>query len=381
LALLGCSAVTSAPTSVAPPTAARVPSALPNAHISQATSGPTQLIATSPAESRLSPLASDAPPTIPATAMPMVSPTGLVATTATTPLYSYPVGIPGRPLGDGFYIRDGYAVENTWYHPGWWHTAEDWYMQEGSSVGARVYAVADGEIVYAGANYPGRVVISQHTDGLFSMYGHLDPSLAVKPGQHVARGDAIGTIGPGWDKAPGHLHFEIRTFFTAREVNGAAPRYAYRCGVNCPPGPGYWPMKAPDHPSTVGWRNPTHVIARRAGISTPAGATGEVVVATQPVSLSVTLWSAPSGGDVAPQSLGELVLQPGERFHLRDVRAGLEDSQETSAQAYRLWYRIELPDGRSGWVQAAVPSARETGSDGRPAGIAFNFFPSVIAGP
>ena len=36
--------------------------------------------------------------------------------------YSYPIGVPGRPLGDGFFIRHGYTVENTWYNPGYWHT-------------------------------------------------------------------------------------------------------------------------------------------------------------------------------------------------------------------------------------------------------------------
>ena len=42
------------------------------------------------------------------------------------------------------------------------------------------------------------------------------------------------------------------------------PRYDFRCGANCPPGPGYWPIDAPDLPSDLGWRNPTHTINRRA---------------------------------------------------------------------------------------------------------------------
>ena len=33
--------------------------------------------------------------------------------------YSYPMGFPGRPLGDGLLVRHGYATENTWYNPGW----------------------------------------------------------------------------------------------------------------------------------------------------------------------------------------------------------------------------------------------------------------------
>ncbi len=35
------------------------------------------------------------------------------------PAYNYPMGFPGRPLGDGLLVRHGYATENTWYNPGW----------------------------------------------------------------------------------------------------------------------------------------------------------------------------------------------------------------------------------------------------------------------
>ena len=35
-----------------------------------------------------------------------------------TPVCSYPMGFPGRSLGDGLLLRHGYATENTWYNPG-----------------------------------------------------------------------------------------------------------------------------------------------------------------------------------------------------------------------------------------------------------------------
>ncbi|HET8523282.1 MAG TPA: hypothetical protein VFL82_08615, partial [Thermomicrobiales bacterium] len=38
---------------------------------------------------------------------------------AATPAFTYPMALPGRPFGDGFYIRHGYATENTWYNPGY----------------------------------------------------------------------------------------------------------------------------------------------------------------------------------------------------------------------------------------------------------------------
>jgi murein DD-endopeptidase MepM/ murein hydrolase activator NlpD len=300
------------------------------------------------------------------TAPPTARPPGILE-------YSYPIGSPGRPPGDGFFIRHGYATENTWYNPGYWHTGEDWYAVEGDTAGAEVYAISAGEVVYAGANYPGRVVIVRHPGGLFSMYGHLDPALAVGVGRQVARGDLLGTVLFRGDETPNHLHFEVRAFLTTREVNGEAPRYGFRCGVNCPPGPGYWPIAAPDLPSDQGWRNPTHAINRR---MLPEGAPGEVVVATRPVSPSVALWSAPAG-EAGAQPGGDLALLPGDRYPLLEVWAGAEDTRETSAHSYRLWYRIGLADGREGWVQAAVPSAFETGSDRRPSSILFNFVPLV----
>src|SRR5690606_31513475 len=96
--------------------------------------------------------------------------------------YSYPLSVPGRALGDGFLLRHGYACENTWFAPGNWHTGEDWYLPGGETGGADVHAVAAGEVVFAGSEYPGLVVIVQHDDGLFAMYGHLDYVLAITTG-------------------------------------------------------------------------------------------------------------------------------------------------------------------------------------------------------
>jgi murein DD-endopeptidase MepM/ murein hydrolase activator NlpD len=378
LALSGCStSSTSTPTAVAPASETPARHDLPTAaQASAPTSIPSRPTATSRAQTIVSP--TDRPA---ATTRPMPSPTTASAFSATAPpAFSYPIGMPGRPLGDGFFIRHGAQVENTWYNPGYWHTGEDWYAIEGDTAGARVYAVSDGEVVYDDSDYPGRVVIVRHADDLYSMYGHLDPQLAVAVGQRIKRGELIGTVLRRDDKTPNHLHFEVRTFLTKPEVNGDAPRYPFRCGANCPPGPGYWPMNAPDLPSELGWRNPTHVINRRAYAGRTDIPLGEVVVATQPVSANIALWDAPPSEGVVPQSLGEVALAPGARYALVEISAGPEDSHETSAQAYQLWYRIVLPDERSGWVQAAVPSTFETGSDGRPSSVRFNFVPAIDAG-
>ncbi|MCA9879737.1 MAG: M23 family metallopeptidase [Thermomicrobiales bacterium] len=302
---------------------------------------------------------------------------GTAAQSANAPAFSYPMGFPGQPLGDGLLMRHGYACENTWYFPGWWHTGENWYRADGEeSAGIPVYAVAAGEVVYADFDYPGRVVIVQHGPGLFSQYGHLDYELAVAPGQPVARGDLLGSILLRTDgRARSHLHFEIRTFYTQTDVNGSAPRYGVSCGVECPPGPGYWPMDAPEHPSAMGWRNPTHVIARRAW-GEPLPADAEVVVSSL-APATTPLWSAPADAAEATV-LEELALAPSDTYALLAISAGDEASTATSAEGYHLWYQIAVQGGTA-WVQAAVPLAYDTGSDGRPSSVRFDFLPLVLA--
>ena len=241
-----------------------------------------------------------------------------------------------------------------------------------------VYAAAAGQVVLAGSEYPGLVVIIQHSDGIYSMYGHLDSALAVEAGQSVGRGQLLGSILTRTDGlAPSHLHFEMRTFFTTSEVNGAAPRYGVACGVDCPPGPGYWPIDAPEHPSVMGWRNPTHVIARRAWSG--GRPTDAEVILTETAPDVITLWNAPAG-DAGAEAFAEIsAITPGAAFSLLEIAVGAEDTTGTSVEAYRLWYRIALPTGDAGWVQAAVPTPYDTGSDGRPSSVRFDFLPRVAA--
>lgn len=282
--------------------------------------------------------------------------------------YSYPISTPGQPPGVGFYIRHGYAVENTWYLPGYWHTGEDWYAREGDTAGAAISAVADGEVVFAGSDYPGRVVIIAHEDGLFSMYGHLDYALNVTEGDSVRRGDLVGIVLDRADDVPSHLHFEMRTFVTTPEVNGDSPRYGFQCGPDCAPGPGYWPIEAPEHPSAMGWLNPTHVINKRAFGEETAGTFGTVVVGPDPLETEVEVWSAPDGEMDARQT-DSLTLVSGATFPLRDVYTAPEDTSVSSAESYEVWYEIELANDMSGWVRVVLPWDVETGSDGRSSSV------------
>lgn len=291
--------------------------------------------------------------------------------------FTPPIGHPGEVLGDGFFMRHGFATENTWYNPGWWHTAEDFYVLDGNAAGAGAYAVADGEIVFAGSDYPGLVVIVQHADDLFSMYGHLDYEIPAGTGP-VTRGQLLGTVLDRTDgSAPSHLHFEMRTFLTTPDVNGSSPQYGYACGVNCAPGPGYWPIDAPEHPAEMGWLNPTHVLARRAFGDGVIAEDAEVVTASGAGEMAM-LWSAPVD-DPSAEQVGELPLVAGERYPLLAIETGPEASSETSAEGYRLWYQIATPDVEAAWTQAAVPSDHDTGSDGRPSSVRVDFLPAVLA--
>ena len=97
----------------------------------------------------------------------------------------------------------------------------------------------------------------------------------------------------------------------------------------------------------------------------PLHGCGQDSIRSEAAPTSTPLWTAPSNGDEA-EVIGDLSLIPGDRYPLLMIDAGEEDALGTSAGAYRVWYQIAAPDSGEGWVQAAVPSTNDTGSDGRP---------------
>jgi len=135
-------------------------------------------------------------------------------------------------------------------------------------------------------------------------------------------------------------------------------------------------MAAPEHPSHLGWLNPTHVINRGAWPEGVPHGTEVVVAAGAPV--STTLWSAPTDAEGA-WPLDELPLRPGMRVPLLAIDAGAEDAFGTSAEATRLWYHIANVPGEEGWVQAAVPTIVDNGADGRSSSLRLDFLPVINA--
>ncbi|MEO8085015.1 MAG: peptidoglycan DD-metalloendopeptidase family protein, partial [Ardenticatenales bacterium] len=155
----------------------------------------------------------------------------------------------GAPDGRGFQVRWPYGRVSRRYD-GKLHAGEDWLALSETSFGRPVSAVAHGQVVYAqpwGWGTDQGVIIVRHTfapgtlddDGaplrtILSFYGHVDPpSVAVKGGECVARGQVIAAVGK--PRGVAHLHFEVRSQWPDT------------------PGPGYWPTD----PGAVGWRAPS----------------------------------------------------------------------------------------------------------------------------
>ena len=199
------------------------------------------------------------------------------------------VAVGGQDFGDYRPHFEGY------------HAGEDWWrlLGEDANFGVSVHSIGHGQVTYAAPNGWGvdqGTVVIRHTfpDGNYrlSFYGHLDPpSVVLRAGDCVARGDVIGEI--GHPRGAPHLHFEIRTHMPDR------------------PGPGYWGSD----PLLAGWEPPSQFIWDYRIATSPG------VVWTQ--STTSTSW----------QSLGEL----------RDGTFGiLEDTDMLG---------INLSDGSIGWRQ------------------------------
>ena len=119
---------------------------------------------------------------------------------------------------------------------------------ENSDLGDPVYAVADGQVLFAEKAGPGwgNVIMVLHAyeeNGerkyVQSSYAHCE-TILVQPKQKVRRGEQIATIGNADGKYWAHLHFEMREFTTPFI------------------GPGY-------RQDTRGWINPSAFIASHRG--------------------------------------------------------------------------------------------------------------------
>ena len=84
-------------------------------------------------------------------------------------------------------------------------------MDIAADVGEPVYAIADGEVIYAGDGLRGygNVIILRHDRRTSSLYAH-NSALKVKQGEHITQGTVIALLGTTGHSTGPHVHFEIR---------------------------------------------------------------------------------------------------------------------------------------------------------------------------
>ncbi len=111
----------------------------------------------------------------------------------------------------GVYISSPYGMRT---HP----TTGEYKLHTGTDFcaasinGKTVYAVMDGEVIYAQKHKAyGNFVIIDHGKGVSTCYAHMqDGSMTVSVGDKVLQGQPIGKVGTtGYSTGP-HLHFEVR---------------------------------------------------------------------------------------------------------------------------------------------------------------------------
>lgn len=93
--------------------------------------------------------------------------------------------------------------------------AQDQNVYKGIEIGVpngtKVVAAASGKVIYSGNGIPGygNLVILEHSDSYFSVYGY-NQKILVKSNDHVGQGEEIALSGSPPNGQSARLHFEIR---------------------------------------------------------------------------------------------------------------------------------------------------------------------------
>lgn len=87
----------------------------------------------------------------------------------------------------------------------------------GAPLGSKMVAATNGKVLYAGsASGFGDWVVIESAGGLIEVYGHMYAyQLKVKPGQIVAKGQQIASVGNNGHSTGPHLHFTVATGFNS----------------------------------------------------------------------------------------------------------------------------------------------------------------------
>lgn len=101
-------------------------------------------------------------------------------------------------------------------HPKWGTTTVNNGVDIQAAMGTPVRAVAKARVEYTSEDFGtyGQMIILNHGDGYYTLYGHLS-EIGVTEGQEVASGATIGRVGDTGSLKGAVLHFEVRQGGTA----------------------------------------------------------------------------------------------------------------------------------------------------------------------
>ena len=138
--------------------------------------------------------------------------------TAPQPLTTVPEQYAGAlrwPL-DAYIVSSEYGERGGKMHQG---------MDMAADVGEPVYAIAAGEVIYAGDGLRGygNVIILRHDRKTSSLYAH-NSELKVAQGDRVAQGTLIALLGSTGHSTGPHVHFEIRDGDAAVNPRAVLPK-------------------------------------------------------------------------------------------------------------------------------------------------------------
>src|SRR3984885_766259 len=105
-------------------------------------------------------------------------------------------------------------------------------MDMAAEEGEPVYAIAAGEVIYAGDGLRGygNVIILRHDRKTSSLYAH-NSELKVKQGDWVTQGTHIALLGSTGHSTGPHVHFEIRDNDTAVNPRTVLPKSKLAAGL------------------------------------------------------------------------------------------------------------------------------------------------------